>query len=412
MKTAIFMNTFAKMANYDLEYLSTYPVRNIAIVAKDEYQKFSEAYKQYFSAIHPCPGQLNDPLEKASYNFCSDIIKNEIAHYPETIRIISLSEDNLLMAAKLRSEFDIPGMKFETALSFRDKTIMKDVLRAKNIRTPHYLKFNETLSGDPDSYFSILKQSLGLPFVLKPVDLLGGLGISMIRSFREFELFCKTKACYSSPYEAEEFISGSLFHCDSIRKNNETLFSVCCEYTNPNFDFQKGKSVVSIPLPQDNPLASRIFAFNESVLQAMKLDEGISHHELFLTDTEDLVFLEIAARSPGAIITPMYRRAFNIGFEDIDFKMQMDIPFALLPSYDTHYMSGIFPLPSGTVKELVQPSLASNHEMNWLVKQGEETTTSQSLRDKSAYIMAWNKSYDTLRSDFDFLRNFESVLLE
>jgi hypothetical protein len=144
----------------------------------------------------------------------------------------------------------------------------------------------------------------------------------------------------------------------------------------------------------------------------MELNEGISHHELFLTPQNELVFLEIAARSPGAIVTPMYRRAFNIGFEDTDFKMQMEIPFELLPTYDIHYMSGIFPLPSGTVKELVQPSLTSSHEMNWLIKKGEKTTVSKSLRDKAAYIVAWNKSYDTLRNDFNFLRHFESVVVE
>ena len=392
MKTAIFINTFAKMSNYDLDGLSTHGIRLVAIVAEDEHQKFTKAYDKYFAEIHSCAKTSNDPFEKISYDFAKNIVKNEIISSGSMVKIICLSEDNLLLAAELRDEFDISGMRLEQAKSFRDKTIMKDILRAKNIRTPHYVKFDANAARDSKSYYDCLQREINLPFVLKPFNLLGGLGIVMINSF-------------------EEFISGTLYHCDSIVKDKEIIFSTCCEYTNPNFDFQAGKSVISMSLKNSDPVAQRIFEFNQNVLNAMNLEEGISHHELFITNKNEIVFLEIAARSPGAVVTPMYRQSFNVAMEDIDFKIQMNIPFQLTPSYNTYYLSGILPSLSGTVKELVSPDIKSKYEMKWAVKEGDLTSASMSLRDKSGSISAWNINYEELRDDFNYLKNYQNTLV-
>lgn len=408
MKTAIFINTFTKMTNYDLKLLSTYGFRNIAIVAQDEHEKFLNTYGDFFTEIHSTNSNSSNPFEKIDYSFANNIVSNEFITNSD-LRIISLSEDNLLLAAQLRNDFEIPGMKFEQAKSFRDKTVMKDILRKNNIRTPNYIKFDVNAAQDTSVYFEYLQNKIKLPFVLKPTNLLGGLGVAIIKSFDEFNIFCQKSLDNSFEYEVEEFITGTLFHCDSIRNSDKTLFSVCCEYTNPNFDFQSGKSVISIPLLENDPIRKRIIEFNENVLNVMQLHQGISHHELFLTANNELVFLEIAARSPGAIVTPMYRKAFNVGLEDCDYIMQMEIPFELSPTYETHYISGIFPLSNGIVTNLIYPELNSNHEIKWVVKEGDPIIASKSLRDKSATIIAWNRNYDSLRKDFNLLKDFQCV---
>lgn len=407
MKTAVYLNTFAKMANYDLASLSNDNIKPIAIVAEEEYTKFNNAYKKYFSDIFTCKNESANEFEKISYQFAYDIIQEQ-KKLNDDIRIICLSEDNLLLAATLRDDFKIPGMKFNDALPFRDKVIMKNVLKTKKIRTPRYCKFDDAQAINSTAYFEHLKQLLGLPFILKPTSLLGGLGVMIIDSSASFAEFCQNKPA-NLDYEIEEFISGTLFHCDSIRQNNKTIFSVCCEYTHPNFDFQLGKNVVSMALQNNDPLAQRINAFNEEVLNALNYEQGISHHELFLTKQNELVFLEIAARSPGALVTPMYRRAFNIGLEDIDFKMQMDLPFDLKPIYDAHFLSGIFPNIPGKIEKLVTPQLKSKIEMNWVVKEGDYLSPSKSLREKSATIIAWNSNHQELQEDFNILKDFQSV---
>ena len=66
--------------------------------------------------------------------------------------------------------------------------------------------------------------------------MLGGFGVAIVSSAEEFEAFYQMKAP-NEQYEVEEFISGTLYHCDAIRQNGVTLFSVCCEYTNQNLIF-------------------------------------------------------------------------------------------------------------------------------------------------------------------------------
>ena len=405
MKTAIYLNTFAKMQNYDLNHLQGFKQKNIAIVSDEDYPKFQKNYNDFFDEIHVCQNESSDPFEKISYTLAREVIANLVST-GEMVRIICLSEDNLLIAAKLREEFDIPGMKFNQTLSFRDKVIMKGVLSKHGIRVPRYSHYSPPKNNE--QYFEALKLDLGLPFVLKPTTLLGGLGVVIVRGLNDFIQFAQ-QCGDDIVYEAEEFIAGTLFHCDTIRKNDVSIFSVVCEYTNPNVDFQSGKSVISIILTNDNPVVQKIKTFNESVLNALGLKEGISHHEIFVKENGELVFLEIAARSPGAVITPMYRRAFEIGLEDIDYKMQMEIPFELSPQDKGIFLSGIFPIMSGRVSKLLNPNLVSPFEITWAVKEGDVLGDSKSLRDKACAIVAWNKNAEQIRLDFDLLKTFQCL---
>jgi len=395
------------MANYDLDNLSSYGIKQVAIVAADEYEKFNNAYGKYFSEIYPC-NESKNVFEKITIEFAREVIKQQV-HLGNDIRLICLSEDNLLLTAQLRDEFNIPGLKLNAAIPFRNKLIMKDVLKSKDIRIPKYSRFDLQTTKPLFDYFQNLQQELGLPFILKPTSYLGGLGVVLIDSLSAFVEFFKENPV-DVEYEAEEFISGRLFHCDSIRHNNKTIFSACCEYTNPNFDFQIGKSVISMPLKNNDPLTKNILSFNEIVLSALDYEQGISHHEFFMTEEGELVFLEIAARSPGAVVTPMYRHAFNVGMEDIDFKMTMDIPFELSIT-EKNYLSGIFPLMSGKIDRLINPQLNSTFEMKWVVKEGDTVKASKSLRDKSAAITAWHEDYQKLCEDFDLLKNFQNILM-
>ena len=59
MKTAVFINTLAKMSNYDLNDVDYCEIKKIAIVEKSDFSLFKEKYGKYFSAI-VC--SLSDPL--------------------------------------------------------------------------------------------------------------------------------------------------------------------------------------------------------------------------------------------------------------------------------------------------------------------------------------------------------------
>lgn len=406
MKTAIFLNTFAKMNNYDLPGLMNKDIKMVAIVTSTEYHKYKEKYSMYFDEIYSFTQSEDKELNNTDYDFAFEIITKEISNGRE-VRLICLSEDNLLFSAKLRDAFDLSGMGFEETLPFRDKVAMKDKIREAKLRVPAYAKLKYNKIQDIKNEFITLSETLGLPFLLKPISALGGSGIQKIHNINDFQ-----KHYYLSEhtdYEAEEFINGTLYHCDSIIKNGETLFVVCCEYSNPNFDFQAGKSIISLPLRADDEIAQRIIKFSTRALKALKLHNGVSHVEVFVNDKNEIIFLEAAARSPGGLVTPMYRRAFNVPFEDIAYQIEMGIDFELKIHSDKYYMSGILPALCGTIKTLHEPKILSDCELIWAVKEGDVRGPCSSVRDQAGSLIIGNHNYEELLSDFIYLKDFISM---
>lgn len=406
MKTAIFINTLAKMKNYDMDSLLTYGIKNLAIVSKNDFAKFHQKYAAYFSAIHCSPECETGEFGQLSYQFSSQIVRDEL-NKNQTVRIVCQSEDNLLLAAKLRDEFNLAGMGYNEILPFRDKVVMKDKIKQAGLRVPGYSKLNFDAAEDINGLFVSLSGQLGLPFLLKPIDALGGAGIKKITNFDDFQRY--HGVTQFTQYEAEEFIVGELYHADSIVSKGEILFSVCCQYTNPNFDFQSGKSVISCPLKEDNKTVKAILEFNKDVLKAMNLTNGVSHLEIFVKSNGEIVFLEVAARSPGAVVTPMYRCAFNVAFEDTAYKIEMDLPIELSIQSNKYYMSGILPTIQGVVSSLNEPKIASEYQLTWQVNCGDHLNSPASLRDQSGAIIVWNENYEQLLQDFNYLKHYNAV---
>jgi len=63
----------------------------------------------------------------------------ERLHGQQLDRIECLWEPGILLAARLREKFGIPGLNVEQAQRFRDKELMKQALDAAGIRTPRHV---------------------------------------------------------------------------------------------------------------------------------------------------------------------------------------------------------------------------------------------------------------------------------
>jgi biotin carboxylase len=407
MKTAIFFNTFVKMDNYNLDDLTKNDINLIAITSESDFSKFQDKYSQYFSKIYSSPQPEDIHVEKINYSFAEKIVGDAL-NKSDFLRIICQSEDNLLVAAKLRDKFNIPGMTYKETILFRDKLLMKDAVKKAGLRVPKYKKFSVDIALTKEQHFEKLKEEFDVPFVLKPTKLLGGIGVIIVDSIETFKGINEDDL-YCLEYEVEEFIDGTLYYCDTISQNGEVLFSVCGQESNPNFDFQLGKSVVSISLEQDEPLSQALKLFNSKVLAALGYHTGVSHHEIFVKPNGEIIFLEIGARSPGGIATPMYRLAYSVAFEDTAFKIEMEVPFQLKPTYNCHYMSGILPILPGKVSQLLVPELKSKYDMKWLVKTGDVLGECKSLRNKAGAITVWNADYQILLQDFNYLKSFQCI---
>lgn len=330
------------------------------------------------------------------------------------VKVSCSQEANLELAAHLRERFELSGMDSANLLGFRDKVIMKQRLIRNNIRVPHFIEAVD-FQYPAESLYKLFKEELGELLIIKPRNSVGSRGIYKVFSLADFLTFyahCKDDSC---TYEVEEFIEGTLYHCDFALQKKQFYFEAASEYTWPNADFQMGKNLGSIPLLPNNPLSKRIIDFGKKTLNAFDLPDGCFHLELFISSLDEMIFLEVGARPPGLFSVPVYQKTFGINLYDIDFLIQIgeDVNKWLKHHQIKEYTPAsfiAFPKLNGTVSKLVHPSLQSQFSLEWLVKEGDIIKRTSTNVDFAGHIVYWNKNYDKLRSDFEYFKNkFKSI---
>lgn len=338
-----------------------------------------------------------------SFESLGDIAKSikEIDLGDKETRVFCVSEDYMIAAADAREFLNIPGLQPGIASKFRDKTIMKQSLDTAGLRVPKFGHYNEELSYDE------IKEKVGIPFVLKPIDSLGAMGVYVVSS--EVDYLESIKNMKGSNYEYEEYISGTLYHIDTLLENGNVVFQTACAYSAPNLDFQKGKPIISIPMLDDIDLSNKLKEFTAECISTLGLTSGPSHTEVFILSNGELVFLESAARTPGAMIVPLYEKQY--GFNMIEASLQIElgeVEAGIFCNKEVvkHYMSGIFPTKSGILSEKLDLPIGSSYDMEWKFEKGQEMPNAESLRNISASFIACNENYNNLNDDFIVLRNY------
>ena len=411
-KTAVFL-TQRYVENLNLEAVhGLQEYRLVAIVDETLRRKFPKDKEHLFSTIHSvevAPDQ-HSLLPELHYAQTRDILRDEItlAGSAECLGVVCPDEGNVLLAARLRDEFGITGLRHQQALLFRNKLAMKDELGKHGVRVPRHLAIDySALTSDIEGYHKFLSDKLGSQFIMKPVQEVSGFGVFKVNSpddIREYG-----KLIFSIPYEAEEFIAGKLYHVDSLIQNGHTVFAECGELTWPVLDYTQGRPLGSLPLLHGDPLRFRILDFAEHVLTVLGKPSGATHMEVFVTPSNELVFLEVASRIPGGLIVPMYERTYGINMLTADLLIQIGVPISHQRRCFMHAFWAIFPGASGRVTDLLPPRLESEHCLEWLVKRGDELRDGSSMLDKVATLVAWNDDYTSIKRDFEQLRNHRAI---
>ena len=370
----------------------------LADLSKKEEKVFDAIYKtESFDLI-----SLSNILEEKILNGHSDnysIVTN--AEYPQ------------IVCAELREKYSIAGNTVEEILPFRDKVIMKNKLKNVDHYLPKYLKFSKmAFIKNKMDYVQDVVSKLSLPIFIKPISHAGSINTQKINSKESLLAWCEGEHG-ENDFELDEYITGDLFHIDSIVKNGKIIFSQTCKDLYPCFDFLLGSPNASIMLREDNQDVKTIQKINREVLSILKAPDGITHLEVFKTFGNRFLFLEVAARPPGGLIPQMYKKSLGIDCTTLHYKLQMGLDVNLHVKQRTYAAWAWFPRRRGVVKQIVMPSdIKSKHTFTPLIKIGDKITDSGSLLDISARLFIWNDSYEQLLKDFNSLKDFSPLILE
>ena len=211
-------------------------------------------------------------------------------------RVLANWEPCVLLAARLRERWGMPGMSVDTLLGFRDKEVMKTRLRAAGLRVPRSRRVHTA------TQVRELAEEIGFPLILKPI---GGAGCSntfKVDSWAELE---KTLPALGELSEAscEEYIDGEEFTFDTMCLRGKPVMENVTMYLPKPLEAatQEWVSPMAISIRDlTQPKLAGGIALGRAVLDALGMQDGFTHMEWFRTPSGEAVFGEIACRSGGA----------------------------------------------------------------------------------------------------------------
>ncbi len=215
--------------------------------------------------------------------------------------VVALAERTVLVAARLREAFGLPGNTHGVAERCADKLVMKRAMDAAGVRVAPWC---EVL---PGSRADELVAVLGLPLVLKPRRDSGGRGQAKLTTTVEvaatLEALVRERA-FDSGYGwiAEGWIDGVEMSVESFVVGGAPRLHNPTEYYVP-----RHANVLPAELPTDEWAA--IQAFVSRALTVAGVERGMTHLELFRR-ADELVFGELAVRPPGGRLMTLLKRAW------------------------------------------------------------------------------------------------------
>lgn len=333
-------------------------------------------------------------------------------HGAENIRLFTNEDSAQLVSANLREKYNIPGDRVSALLPFVNKVISKTQL-GDVVRMPRFFHFDKSKYAENKSlYLRTLEEKLGFPMFAKPVDLVSSVETHYIADMQELMRISERIISHSYDFEIDEFIEGDLFHCDALIIDGIVKFFMIGKCSFALARFFEGKPVGSIPIADQNRF-NQLRSFCDKIFEKLGCTSGAYHLEAFLdAKTQEFVFLEIAARTGGALITKVYEKIFDVNIEEVNYLIQMgrinDIKVAKKNLYGGFLN---FPKIKGIVCDIKKPTLTIPHEFIAFVQIDDELEQAQNLLDISSSIIFWDESYQKVEESFEILKNYHPLKL-
>lgn len=209
-------------------------------------------------------------------------------------KIFSYEEFDVEIAAHLRDLLGIDGQKYEDALLFRDKYLMKMYLKKYNISIPRFKKV--------DTFDELLHSSsvLTFPLILKPRMGSGGEGCVVICN--KYDIL-RLKDTYNFDLcLVEEFINKPVYHIDGLIINNNIEYIIPSKYVSNCLAYKERKSCISVQLDDNDIMRNKLICYTKEIVNKLLFTKNSLFHLEVFADENSIVFCEIACRIGGGRI--------------------------------------------------------------------------------------------------------------
>jgi hypothetical protein len=221
-------------------------------------------------------------------------------------RLESLNEYWLETDARLRSEFDVPGLRVDDMDRVKRKSAMKAMFESAGVAVGRWQVLRK--DGAPDARRFV--GEVGYPFIAKPDVGVGAARTYVIGNDADLEAFLGDRPPLD--YILEEYLEGTLLSYDGlVDRDGEIVYSSSLVYGIPVLDSVRG---TDMHFWIDRHIEPDVEAAGRRIVAAYDLRERPFHFEFFRLPDGTLVALEVNMRQPGGAVVDLWNWAGDIDF--------------------------------------------------------------------------------------------------
>jgi biotin carboxylase len=214
----------------------------------------------------------------------------------EVDRVLANWEVMVLIAARLRERFGVPGMTVDTVNGFRDKQLMKERVAAAGLRVPRAVRVRTIAETRAAA------EQIGFPLIVKPI---AGAGSADTYRVDDAAALDSVLARMQHVREAscEEFVEGDEYTFDTVSIGGVPAYANVAQYLPRPLDARSHEWISPVIITvrdMAQPKLAAGIALGRSVLGALGMGDGFTHMEWFRKADGEVVFGEIGCRPGGA----------------------------------------------------------------------------------------------------------------
>ena len=251
--------------------------------------------------------RVSDPLSRQDIVDATSLLATR--HGPPD-RIVGILEALMVQLAEARAHFNVPGASPRTAELFREKARMKDALREAGLPVAQHA----LLTSESDA--RAFAARAGFPMVLKPPAGMGAKATFRVSSAEELSrALVGMRVSAESPVLAEEFLRGREFSFETITLAGKPKVWSISHYLPSCLEVLENPWIqwtCLLPRHIEGPEYEEVRKMGFAAIEALGLDNGMTHMEWFQRPDGSLAIGEIAQRPPGANISLMTGLAHDV----------------------------------------------------------------------------------------------------
>jgi predicted ATP-grasp superfamily ATP-dependent carboligase len=242
--------------------------------------------------------------------------------------VIGTTESSVVLASHVRRQLDLPRVATDVVERFHNKLVMKNCAKDSGIPITRYMEIAESTTA------ADLIATLGLPLIIKPVDLSGAKDVIFVKTKDALEQSLKVG------WLAEAFIEGRECSIESFVSNGHIIFQNITDYVD-------SYQCATLPAGVAPDTKEQLYTLNRQIIEHFGIDRGLTHAEFYLTKHGPL-FGEIAMRPPGGYFMNLLEKSYRFDPWEAFIQVELDenplvqcVPQSFVGVYLVHPGQGV-----------------------------------------------------------------------